>query len=338
MNRAQFKTGSNNQGQKVNEHSKIAGIAVIAFHFLAAPLMAQDAAPTADDLRVLRQKIEELEREVKALKAQQSPPAQTSTSTNVEALEQKVKVLERNRELDQEAAEARAKEAPSITVGNRGFGFKSADGDFGIQLRGVLQVDSRTFFNDAGVVGNDGLLLRRARPILQGTVFRDFDFVFVPDFGGSSPQIFDAYLNYRYNPEFQLQAGKFKSPIGLEQLQADQDLMFNERALPTALVPNRDVGFMLHGHILDGTISYSAGIFNGVGDARNSNNADFEDDKAFEGRLFFEPFKKTSISALQGFGFGVSGSYESQQRTNIAGLPNTAGGSLAGFATDGQQQ
>ena len=211
--------------------------------------MAQDAAPTADDLRVLRQKIEELEREVKALKAQQTPPAQTSTSTNVEALEQKVKVLERNRELDQEAAEARAKEAPSITIGNRGFGFKSADGDFGIQLRGVLQVDSRTFFNDAGIVGNDGFLLRRARPILQGTVFRDFDFVFVPDFGGSSPQIFDAYLNYRYKPEFQLQAGKFKSPIGLEQLQADQDLMFNERALPTALVPNRDVGFMLHGDI-----------------------------------------------------------------------------------------
>ena len=34
----------------------------------------------------------------------------------------------------------------------------------------------------------------------------------------------------------------------------------------------------------------------------------------------------------------MSGSYESQQRTNIAGLPNTTGGSLAGFATDGQQQ
>jgi len=53
----------------------------------------------------------------------------------------------------------------------------------------------------------------RARPILEGTVFRDFDFQFVPDFGGSSVQIFDANLNYRYRPELQLKAGKFKEEI-----------------------------------------------------------------------------------------------------------------------------
>ena len=33
----------------------------------------------------------------------------------------------------------------------------------------------------------------------------------------------------------------------VKELQADVDLLFNERASPTALVPNRDIGFALHG-------------------------------------------------------------------------------------------
>src|SRR5262249_19609548 len=158
--------------------------------------------------------------------------------------------------------------------------------------------------------GNDTFLVRRARPILQGTVFRDFDFLFVPDFGGSSaPQIFDAYMNYKYRPELQLRIGKFKSPLGLELLQADADTLFNERALATDLVPNRDVGAQLHGDAFDGLASYAAGIFNGVGDSRSSNGFDFEDDKAFAGRIFFRPFTKYS-PGLQGFGLGLGGSYE----------------------------
>jgi len=104
----------------------------------------------------------------------------------------------------------------------RAFSFGSADGNFAINLRGVLQLDSRTFFKDGGIKGNDGFLLRRARPIIEGTVFRDFDFVFIPDFGGSTPQIFDAYLNYRYSRGLQAQLGKFKSPVGLSSSKPTQ--------------------------------------------------------------------------------------------------------------------
>ena len=49
-------------------------------------------------------------------------------------------------------------------------------------------------------------------------------------------QIFDAYLNYRYQPWLQVRAGKFKSPVGLEYLQSDQFTSFNERSLATGLV------------------------------------------------------------------------------------------------------
>jgi phosphate-selective porin OprO/OprP len=315
---------------------------MVGSYLFAKSVSAQETPPSADDVKALRKQIEELEKKVKALEQKQTPTVQTEdqkAKQRVDELEQTVKALQRNRELDEDAAEAKAKDLPKISIGENGFSFGTADGNFGVQLRGVLQVDSRSFFDDGGIKGNDSILLRRARPILQGTVFRDFDFLFVPDFGGTSgPQIFDAYLNYRYSPALQLQAGKYKSPIGLEQLQADVNLEFNERALPTSLVPNRDLGFELHGDVFSGIASYVVGIFNGIGDARNSSNADFEDNKAVEGRLFFMPFKTTDLGPLKGLGFGVAGSYELMQGTNTTGLPSTTGGTLPGFATDGQQQ
>jgi phosphate-selective porin OprO/OprP len=315
-----------------------------------AEARAQDTN-TTELIKQLQKRIDELEQKVQALEG--SKPAVVVTNDaaakqQIEELDQKVKVLERNRELDQEAAEAKAKEAPLITVGDQGFALSSANGNFGLQFRGVLQVDSRTFFEDHGTVGNDGFILRRVRPILQGTVFRDFDFLFVPDFGTSNnggnggnaptPQIQDAYLNYRYNPALQIQGGKFKGPVGLEQLQADRDVLFNERALPTDLVPNRDLGFELHGDLFKGVASYAAGIFNGVGDARNSSLSAYQDNKAFEGRVFFQPFRSTSVTALQGLGFGLGGSYQRDQGTNTLSLPSTTGGTLGGYATVGQQQ
>jgi phosphate-selective porin OprO/OprP len=332
------------QIQSSNVLSSILAILIVAAS--GPTIRAQDSttnpasatAASADDIRALRQKIEELEQKVKELEGKKSEAQTDKDKARTDELEQKVKVLERNRELDVEAAEAKAKDAPKITIGSDGFSFGNADGSYAVQLKGVLQVDSRNFFHDSGIVGNDGFLLRRARPVLQGTLARDFDFLFVPDFGGSSVQIFDAYLNYRYRPELQLRAGKMKSPIGLEQLQADVDILFNERSLVTDLLPNRDIGVMLHGDILGGVASYAAGVFNGLGDGRSTSNFDFEDDKAFEGRVFFQPFKTTFIYPLQGFGFGAGGSYETMQRTNTTGLPATTGGTLPGFVTDGQQQ
>lgn len=337
-------------GRNATVRLLIASTFVLILSWSSLAFADQDAT-TAELIEKLQRRIEELEKKVQSLESPKAPAAVTNNPAaekRIEELDQQVKVLQRNRELDQEAAEAKAKEAPKVTIGEQGFSLASANGNFALQLKGVLQVDSRTFFDDHGIQGNDGFLLRRARPILQGTVFRDFDFLFVPDFGTGSnggnggttttPQIFDAYLNYRYNPALQLQAGKFKSPVGLEQLQADRDVLFNERGLPTDLVPNRDIGVMLHGDLFDGAATYAAGIFNGVGDARISSNSDYEDDKAFAGRLFLQPFKKTSIDPLAGFGFGVAGSFEELQGNSTAGLPNNTGGSLPGYATVGQEQ
>lgn len=263
-------------------------------------------------------------------------PAKEAPS--LQELDQKIRIVERKNEIAAETAEVNAREAPKISIGSGGFSFGSADTNFTLKIRGVVQLDSRTFFHDNPLLqGNDGFVLRRARPIIEGTVYRDFNYQFIPDFGGSSVQIFDANLGYRISPEFQLKAGKFKGPVGLEQLQADSTLAFNERSLATDLVPTRNVGVQLGGEVVDGTISYAGGIFNGAGDSRNPNTSDFGDNKEYAGRLFIKPFKQLHLQALEGFGFGLGGSY-SQVRSNVLGLPNTTGGTLPGYTTDGQQQ
>jgi phosphate-selective porin OprO/OprP len=248
-------------------------------------------------------------------------------------LDQKVRILEREREIDGETATTKAATAPKITLGASGFNLSSADTNFVVQLHGLAQLDSRSFLSDGNVNGNDGFLLRRARPILTGTVFHDFDFNFTPDFGNTTVQIFDAYLNYRYEPWLQVQGGKFKAPIGLENLQADAATGFNERSIANNLVPNRDLGIDLHGDIYDGVASYALGIFNGGTDYNGTTvNTSFQDDKAVEGRLIFQPFKATKIDALRGFGFGVGGSYIFNNPAT-----NSSSGLTGGYKTDGQQ-
>src|SRR5688500_16908952 len=65
-----------------------------------------------------------------------------------EALEQKYKVLERKWELQQEAAAEKSKSLASLSAGASGFTFRSADTNFLIKLRGLIQVDSRTYLDD----------------------------------------------------------------------------------------------------------------------------------------------------------------------------------------------
>ena len=322
--------------------------AALVFGLAQRPVEAQDST---NDLDVLKRQVRELNQKVEQLESQQQQrAAETEAATKqekaqaeadsakqqqIENLDQQVRILQRQRELDQEAAAEAVKSRPKITAGAGGFAFGTANGDFSVGLHGVLQVDSRTFFNDNAPLGADGFLLRRARPILSGTVFKDIDFMFVPDFGGSTVQIFDAYLNYRYSPEVQLQAGKFKGLVGLESLQSDVNIFFNERALATDLVPNRDIGLMLHGDCARGVVSYAAGVFNSTTDYNGSTtNANFDNNVAYMGRMMFLPFKPTAVTPLQRLGFGVGGSYEIDQAwTNTASTALTPG-----FTTDGQQR
>src|SRR5688500_18001975 len=185
---------------------------------------------------------------------------QDSTTSNetllkrIEELEQQIRVINRRDEISDEAATEKAKSAVSVSAGAGGFQIRSAETNFVLKIRGYLQADSRWFIDDegAGSTANDTFLLRRVRPIFEGTVYDKFDYRLMLDFGSgvtannaNNAYVQDAYVNARLWPQLQIQAGKFKEPVGLERLQSGANLLFVERAYPTQLLPNRDVGLQL---------------------------------------------------------------------------------------------
>jgi phosphate-selective porin OprO/OprP len=268
-------------------------------------------------------------------RAQEPEPAQEeteeqpkTTEERLDELDQKVRVLERKDELDKEQAVEKAKTSSSATASRDGFTIRSADGNFQVKIRGYVQADGRFWLDDEERPATDTFLLRRVRPIIEGTLYKIFDFRFMPDFGGGTTAIQDAYLDARFSPRFKLRAGKFKAPVGLERLQSGTDLLFVERAHPTSLLPNRDLGVQLHGDFADGGVSYAVGIFNGVPDA-GSADSDTNDDKDLAARLFFQPFLAGG-GPLKGLGFGVAATSGDQEGT--AAAPG-----LAGYRTPGQQ-
>lgn len=211
---------------------------------------------------------------------------------------------------------------PRFTAGREGFALESSDGGFILKLRGYVQLDGR-FFD--GRSGTDTFVVRRARPILEGTVFKIFDFRVMPDFGLGTTVLQDGYVEARFLPALRLRAGKFKPPVGLERLHSATDLLFVERAMPTNLVPNRDVGVQLAGDLAHARLQYAVGVFNGVPDG-GSGDSDTNDAKDVAARVLSQPFagKKTPGD----LGLGVAVSFGDQEGSVAApGLPSfrTAG-------------
>jgi len=241
----------------------------------------------------------------------------------VQELDQKVRVLARQNEVNAEDAAALKKETPVVSASERGFGIKSADGKNELRLRGAIQVDGRYYpGGDAIASGNtdanavhatDGFNLKQFRPILQGTLWGKYDFLLTPDFGSGKVIIKDAYIDAKFNNWFQVKVGKQKSPFGIERLQGDADVRFTERSLTQNLAPDRDIGIQIHGALADGLVDYSAGVFNGVIDGSSSDSfttsdTDNNKNKDFAARIFATPFKNDP-GFLQGLGFGLAATF-----------------------------
>lgn len=264
---------------------------------------------------------------VVAQQVEQSNTSPPSIEARVDALDQQLRILQRLLELAADSAAGAAKDKVTTTASARdGFSLQAADGKYTMRFRGYFQSDGRLFPGTETAGSVDNLFIRRARPILEATVGRYFDFRLMPDFGGTSPTIFDAYWEGRFVPQFTVRAGKFKPPLGLERLQSATDIAFAERGLPTNLVPSRDVGLQVAGDISEGLFAYQVGVFNGVPDLANGGD-DLSNAKDFAARVFLQPFK---TGTLRGLGIGVAGSTGFERgSTATPGLPS--------YRTPGQQ-
>jgi phosphate-selective porin OprO/OprP len=256
------------------------------------------------------------------LSAARAEPTIADLLQRIEEQEQKILVLERKLEIREEADKAAAGSAAVVKASDRGFSLQSADGQNQVKLRGVLHFDGRFMLDDETDL-TDQWQATRVRPILEGTVGGLYDFRFTPDFGQGRTVIQDAYVTGRFRPEFQVTAGKFKSPVGLERMQSANDIRFVSRAFPTSLVPNRDLGLQVGGNLLADRLSYAVAWLNGSNDGSSSEtfgDVDLNDDKEWAARVFAQPFAESGIFALRGLGLGLAGTYTDQQGTSAQPL------------------
>ncbi len=249
----------------------------------------------------------------------------------INELEQKVKVLETSREAGKETDREKTNVPPTVSLGANGLIVRSQDSNFVMIAHGYVQADARFYLGDKTTP--DTFLLRRVRPIIEGTAWGNFDYRLMLDLGSGNVNssstynvaiLDDAYVNARPLKQFQIQVGKYKSPVGLERLESTADLNLIETGFATDLTPNYDLGASIHNSFFNNPLGYSIGIYNGATDS-GSDDQDIDEGKDVVGRLFAQPFINCDGSPLRRLGFGVGGSVGDHF------------GTLTNFKTSGQQ-
>jgi phosphate-selective porin OprO/OprP len=116
-------------------------------------------------------------------------------------------------------------------------------GDVQVTLSGYLQVDSR-WLSGATQQLPDGILLRRARLIVDAELPSGWLIRLQPDFGQGRVQVQDAFVGVQ-RAGVLARAGRFRPNYGLERMQSSSTLLFPERSLINSLVPSRTFGAQL---------------------------------------------------------------------------------------------
>lgn len=206
--------------------------------------------------------------------------------------------------------------APPVTGGwDDGFVLQTPNGDNRLVLGLTLQVDGRFPIGESDSPPAT-FLIRRMRPTFSGRIAKYFDFKVMPDFGGGTAVLEDAYFDVRVSPKFRLRTGKDKTPVGYEVLLGDPYLVFPERSIASLLAPNRDIGFQAVGDV-GPRFSYSGGVFNGIPDGVSSTTDDTNGAKDFAGRIAWRPFRSatTPSGTLDGLGFHLGASIGEEHAT-----------------------
>jgi phosphate-selective porin len=179
---------------------------------------------------------------------------------------------------------------------------------------------------------DDRFRLRRARINLTGEFAEHFDFKMEGEFeqGDVTLTVRDAmgrtlasnstrtefgatdiWINWHQFPEFQIKAGQYKAPFGLDQLTPDTKLFLTERSQVTsALTPERQVGVEVWGQPLThlfpeqkDLVTYGLGMFNGNGRNNSVNdNAEY----MYAGRIEVQALKAKIFNEDASVKFGAN--------------------------------
>lgn len=258
-----------------------------------------------------------------------------SLQAQIDALDQKIRVVERLSEIAKEDAKAAAAKQNKVNAGPGNLGIASADGAFSLRYSGFVQIAGRHFIDVPAASPNHAhdFGLRRVQTDIRGTAFKNFGWRVHTNFAGNAVNLLDVQFDWNLLPEFNLSVGKFKPPTGLERLLSSPRAPFIEGSFVTALQPSRDIGAQASGNFGKGLVQYQAGVFNGANDNQD-NASEVDPKKDFYARVFAHPFNNGS-EALKGFGLGVSASYgERENAGTLTAIPTAGRQSFQPFTND----
>lgn len=213
--------------------------------------------------------------------------------------------MEHEKKLDDMLAKSNedSKDDVKVKLDKKGVQFETADGNFSMKIGGRLHADVTYHDGDDNLVerdsgdsieATDGTEVRRGRIYLEGTLYKDFDYIIETDFGGDRVSVKDLFLVYNGLDAVAITAGHQKHAFSMEVQESSNDIMFTERSLVFGLtVPYFDRAIGVNLKSSGDNWSAQGGIY---GDSMASSGDDGDEGGGWAGRATFAPINtKTSV-------------------------------------------
>ncbi len=194
---------------------------------------------------------------------------------------------------------------PYYDFDNGGFHVATSDGEWNFGLAGMTQVDGMFYSRPTpGPATSSGFYNPRSRIYFEGTATKPISWEFSFQNFYDTVALLDAYLNFNYDPRFQVRIGRYKTPFGYEFYRIHiWDLLAPERSLwANSFEANRRFGLMAWGVLSEQRIEYALGSF----DTQRNSLRPFNSRQDFLGFLNFKPFYSQDGFFLRNLQFGGS--------------------------------
>jgi len=217
---------------------------------------------------------------------------------------------------------------PSRVEFGPGFQISSDDDEFQLQFHNLTQIDYRGYLQGGQNPVSSGFSIPRQRWYFMGRMTRNVEFYATINRGYGTLDVYDAFLNFRYDDRMMYKVGRFKTPFAYEFYAISApDFIVPERSLFNSnFSPNRELGMMAWGQLFEKRLDYAVGIFNGARLSFQDTNDEKDVISYLNARPFGAEKDDSPWSFLKFLNVGGSVDYGKQ---NSAPLPSVLRTSLA---------
>lgn len=211
------------------------------------------AAPSTNDARLqaMQQQLDAMRAQISAIQAPGQQDAQIAAMRQqLDAMAAQLADMKTSQEtVSTDIATLKQPPAGSAvtpTLSNGKPGFATADGRFTANIKAILMLDAGKYFQKDNLPAsvnnrdlNEGANFRRARIGVDGKLFRDFDYSFIYEFGGSGQEdpgrLYEAAVTYTALKPFRIKVGAFEPNIGLAAAVSTSQMPLMERPAPAEI-------------------------------------------------------------------------------------------------------